>query len=55
VTDNKDRGTRAANEKGPTAEPFETGLSSNVLRELDSKMHPSIAARVKKHLADKNG
>jgi hypothetical protein len=55
MTDNKDRGTTAANQKGPTAEPVEVGLSSNVLRELDSKVHPSIAARIRDHLEKKNG
>jgi hypothetical protein len=45
----KDRGTTAANQRGPTAEPFETGLSSNVERELPNKAHPSVVARIKEH------
>jgi hypothetical protein len=53
MSDDKDRGTRAANERGPTNEPCEVGLSSNVLRELDNKVHPSIAARIRKELAKK--
>jgi hypothetical protein len=53
MSDNKDRGTTAANQRGPTAEPFETGLSSNVLRELDQKANPSIVARIRDHVARK--
>lgn len=50
----KDRGTTAANQQGPTAEPFEVGISSNVERELPNKVHPSIAARIKEHI-DRKG
>jgi hypothetical protein len=53
MSDDKDRGTASANQRGPTAEPYETGLSANVLRELDAKVHPSIAARIREHLAKK--
>jgi hypothetical protein len=54
MTDEKDRGTTAANQRGPTAEPFETGISSNVKREL-GKINPSIAARIRDHLEKKGG
>jgi hypothetical protein len=55
MTDNKDQGTTAANQRGPTAEPGETGISSNVLRELPTKAHPSIVARIRDHLEKKSG
>jgi hypothetical protein len=53
MSDDKDRGTQAANERGPTAEPFETGLSSNVERESAAKMNPSIHKRLLEHKARK--
>jgi hypothetical protein len=53
MSDDKDRGTTAANQKGPTAEPFEVGLSSNVERELPNKAHPSIVAKIKEAKARK--
>jgi hypothetical protein len=53
MADNKDRGTAAANQKGPTAEPFEVGISSNVLRELPGKADASIVKRIKEHVARK--
>ena len=55
MSDDKDRGTAAANQRGPTNEPWEVGLSANVLRELDNKVHPSIAARIRDHLEKKGG
>jgi hypothetical protein len=51
----KDRGTQAANERGPTAEPCEVGISSNVLRELPNKADASIVKRIKEHVARKRG
>jgi hypothetical protein len=51
-SDKKDRGTQAANERGPTAEPFETGLSSNVEREL-GKLHPDLERKILEHKARK--
>jgi hypothetical protein len=51
--ENKDRGTQAANEKGPTAEPYEVGISSNVMRELPNKADASIVKRIKEHVARK--
>jgi hypothetical protein len=50
-----DQKTTASEQLAPHAKPGEVGLSSNVLRELDSKTHPSIAARIKEHLARKGG
>jgi hypothetical protein len=53
MSDEKDRGTTAANQKGPTAEPFEVGISSNVLRESADKMTASIHKRLLEHIQRK--
>ncbi|MGB6286563.1 MAG: hypothetical protein WBG18_19455 [Xanthobacteraceae bacterium] len=45
--------TTAEAQLGPTAEPYEVGLSANVLRELPNTVHPSIAAKIRDHLARK--
>jgi hypothetical protein len=45
--------TTAAKQHEPVATPCETGISSNVLRELPNKVHPSIAARINEHVARK--
>jgi hypothetical protein len=50
--DDKDRGTTAANQRGPTNEPCEVGISANVKAEL-GKLTPSIAARIRDHLEKK--
>jgi hypothetical protein len=55
MSDEKDRGTAAANQRGPTAEPLETGISSNVLRELPGKADASSVKRIKEHGARKGG
>jgi hypothetical protein len=52
-SDDKDRGTTAANQRGPTAEPFEVGLSSNVERDSAAKMTPSLHKRLMEHKARK--
>jgi hypothetical protein len=53
MSDDKDRGTTAANQKGPTAEPFEVGISSNVAAELAKKANPEIVRRIQKHIDSK--
>jgi hypothetical protein len=55
MSDEKDRGTTAANQRGPTAEPCETGISSNVLRELPNKADASIVRRIQEHVDRKRG
>jgi hypothetical protein len=48
-----DKTTEAARQIQPAATPLETGISSNVLRELDAKAPPEHAARIRAHLAKK--
>jgi predicted alpha/beta superfamily hydrolase len=57
MSDDKDRGqtTTSSDQRGPNAPFQQTGISPNVLRELDEKMNPSIAARIRVHLARKGG
>jgi actin-like ATPase involved in cell morphogenesis len=54
MSDDKDRGTRAANERGPTAEPYVTGISKIVRSEL-GKLHPELERKIIEHVGRKGG
>jgi len=49
----RDQTTTTSDQRGPLAPFQETGISSNVLRELPNKADVSIVKRIKEHVARK--